>query len=118
NTLPDGAVRGFHLGLTTVISTEALAAMTDLRPPLPGMLTKHRYKIVLDGMRYEEAAAAIAAEFNDPDWSTRSPREAAGNLARYYDLFARFLLIVGLSSLLVGGVGVSNGVTAYIADRQ
>src|SRR5690606_23140084 len=26
--------------------------------------------------------------------------------------------IVGLSSLLVGGVGVSNGVSAYIVDRQ
>lgn len=118
NTLPDGAVRGFHLGLTTVVSTEALAAMTDLRPPLPGMLTKHRYKIVLAGMDYEEAAAAIAERFNDPDWAVRSPREAAGNLARYYDLFARFLLIVGLSSLLVGGVGVSNGVTAYLGERQ
>ena len=118
NTLPDGAVRGFHLGLTTVVSTTALASMTDLRPPLPGMLTKHRYKIVLGGLSYEEAKAAIAARFNDDDWSTRSPREAAGNLARYYDLFARFLLIVGLSSLLVGGIGVSNGVTAYIGDRQ
>lgn len=118
NTLPDGAVRGFHLGLTTVVSTAALASMADLRPPLPGMLTKHRYKIVLDDLTYEEAAAAIAAKFNDVDWSTRSPRDAAGNLARYYDLFARFLLIVGLSSLLVGGVGVSNGVTAYIGDRQ
>ena len=118
NTLPDGAVRGFHLGLTTVVSTAALASMTDLRPPLPGMLTKHRYKIVLDGLAYEEAAAAIAAKFNDANWSTRSPREAAGSLARYYDLFARFLLIVGLSSLLVGGVGVSNGVSAYIGDRQ
>src|SRR5690606_23417193 len=60
----------------------------------------------------------IAQRFNDPDWAVRSPREAAGNLARYYDLFARFLLIVGLSSLLVGGVGVSNGVTAYLGERQ
>ncbi len=118
NTLPDGAVRGFHLGLTTVVSTTALASMTNLRPPLPGMLTKHRYKIVLSDLSYEEAETAIAAKFNDAAWSTRSPREAAGNLARYYDLFARFLLIVGLSSLLVGGIGVSNGVSAYIGDRQ
>ena len=117
-SLPDGAVRGFHLGLTTVVSTDALARMDNLRPPLPGMLTKHRYKIVLKDMTYAQAAAAIGAQFNDEDWSTRSPREAAGSLARYYDLFARFLLIVGLSSLLVGGVGVSNGVTAYIGDRQ
>lgn len=117
-SLPDGAVRGFHLGLTTMVSTAALAAMGDLRTPLPGLLTQHRYKIVLDSMTYDEAAAAIASQFNDPNWKTRSPHDAAGSLARYYDLFARFLLIVGLSSLLVGGVGVSNGVTAYIGERQ
>ncbi|MDP1730093.1 MAG: FtsX-like permease family protein [Devosia sp.] len=117
-SLPDGAVRGFHLGLTAVISTDAFAATPDTRPPLPGLLTQHRYKIVLDDLTYDAAAAAIAAKFNDIDWTTRSPRDAAGNLARYYDLFTRFLLIVGLSSLLVGGVGVSNGVTAYIGERQ
>ncbi|HEV7718395.1 MAG TPA: FtsX-like permease family protein [Arsenicitalea sp.] len=117
-SVPDGAVRGFHLGLTALISTAALAATPDARPPLPGMLTQHRYKIVLKDLTYDAAAAAIATQFHDVNWKTRSPREAAGNLARYYDLFTRFLLIVGLSSLLVGGVGVSNGVTAYIGERQ
>jgi len=117
-SLPDGAVRGFHLGLTAVISSAALAATTEVRQPLPGLLTQHRYKVLLDGLSYDDAAAAIAAEFNDVDWTARNPHDAAGNLARYYDLFARFLLIVGLSSLLVGGVGVSNGVTAYIGERQ
>ncbi len=48
----------------------------------------------------------------------RSPYEAAGSLARLYDLFIQFLLIVGLSSLLVGGVGISNAVSAYIGERQ
>ena len=38
-SLPDGAVRGFKLGLTAVISTAAFESMTDLRPPLPGLLT-------------------------------------------------------------------------------
>lgn len=118
SSLPDGAVRGFKLGLTALISTTALDTMTDLRPPLPGLLTQHRYKILLDDTSYEEAAAAISERFNDDNWKTRSPRDAAGNLVRYYDLFLRFLLIVGLSSLLVGGVGVSNGVSAYIGERQ
>ena len=47
----------------------------------------------------------------DPLWKVRSPYEAAGALSRFYDLFIRFLLIVGLSSLLVGGVGISNAVS-------
>ena len=116
--IPDGAVRGFRLGVTILIPAAALATMSDVRPPLPGVLTQHRYKIVVEGMTTEEAFALLAEELRDPRWTVRSPREAAGSLARYYDLFSRFLLIVGLSSLLVGGVGVSTGVTAYIGERQ
>jgi putative ABC transport system permease protein len=125
NSLPDGAARGFHLGLTTLISVDALAATPDARPPLPGMLTAYRYKIVLNGITGNDALAAykagtakIAAHFNDPQWTTRNPKDAAGDLARYYDVFTQFLLIVGLSALLVGGVGVSNAVSAYITQKQ
>jgi putative ABC transport system permease protein len=117
-SLPDGALRGFQLGLTTVISTTAFATMTDLRSPLPGLLTHNRYKIVLDGISYDDAAAAIKERFADVEWTIRSPRDAAGSLVHFFDLFSRFLLIVGLSSLLVGGVGVANGVSTYIGERQ
>jgi putative ABC transport system permease protein len=116
--LPDSAVRGLKLGLTTMISDEALFSLGDIKPPLAGLLTVHRYKILLEGMSYDEAARAIAEHFPDGSWSARSPRDAAGSLVRYYDLFLRFVLLVGLSSLLVGGVGVYNGVAAYIAERQ
>jgi putative ABC transport system permease protein len=124
-SLPDGAARGFHLGLTTLISVDALAATPDARPPLPGMLTQYRYKIVLKDKTadtalaaYAAGAQAIADKLHDTEWAARSPRDAAGNLARYYDVFTQFLLIVGLSALLVGGVGVSNAVSAYITERQ
>lgn len=117
-SLPDSAVRGFHLGLTVVISTEAMNTMSDLRAPLPGLLTQHRYKIVLDEISYEDAVSGIAENLGLDEWNIRSPQDAAGALVRYYNLFTSFLLIVGLSSLLVGGVGVSNGVTAYIGERQ
>ncbi len=116
--LPDAAVRGFNLGLTVVISIDGLATISDLRPPLPGLLTQHRYKIILDNNDYEQTLADIDANIGLEGWAYRSPREAAGGLVRYYNLFTSFLLIVGLSSLLVGGVGVSNGVTAYIGERQ
>lgn len=117
-SLPDGAARGFHLGIPTLISIDALAALDGIRQPLPGMLTQHRYKLVLEGIDEATAAATIAAQFNDPVWLVRSPRDAAGGLVRYYDLFARYLLILGLASLLVGGVGVSIAVTTYIGERQ
>ncbi len=120
-SVPDGAVRGFHLGLTVLLPIEAVGENTNARPPLPGLLTQHRYKILLNEEEgdYTVAMPKVQAHFlADPLWKVRSPYEAAGTLARFYDLFINFLLIVGLSSLLVGGVGISNAVSAYIGERQ
>lgn len=117
-SLPDNAVRGFQLGVTAMISTDAYVTMTDLRAPLPGLLTHYRYKIVLPVHDFTIAKQQIEEHFADNVWKVRSPREVAGELIRFYDMFTRFLLIVGLSSLLVGGVGVSSGVMSYIGERQ
>src|SRR5690606_15123036 len=68
---------------------------------------------------YTTAQPVVAAHFaDDIEWKVESPYDAAGDLSRLYDLFVRFLLIVGLSSLLVGGIGISNAVSAYIGERQ
>ncbi len=120
-SLPDGALRGFHLGLTTVMSIAAEEANPNTRPPLPGLLTQHNYKIKLaEGQGdYKIVQPKVVDHFaSDPLWKVQSPYDAAGSLSRFYDLFIRFLLIVGLSSLLVGGVGISNAVSAYISERQ
>lgn len=120
-SLPNSALRGLHLGLTTVMSIEAQQANPATRPPLPGLLTQYSYKVRLnpDQGDYTIAQPKVAAHFAaDPEWKVQSPYDAAGTLSRFYDLFVRFLLIVGLSSLLVGGVGISNAVTAYIQERQ
>lgn len=115
--LPDGPVRGFRLGLTTLISTEGLAEVSDRTSPLPGLGTWYRYKVLLEGQSAEEATAAIDASFADYGWTLRSAREGLGAMVRYYDLFMRFLVIVGLGSLLIGGVSVWSSMQAYITER-
>ncbi len=115
--LPDAPVRGFRLGLTTLITAEGFAAVSDRTSPLPGLGSWFRYKILLDGRDADEAKAALEAAFADDGWTVRSAREALGPMVRYYDLFMRFLVIVGLGSLLIGGVSVWAGMQAYIAER-
>jgi putative ABC transport system permease protein len=120
-SLPNGALRGFHLGLTALMSVDAQQANPATRPPLPGLLTQYSYKIKLnpDQGDYTVAQPKVVAHMaSDPEWKVQSPYDAAGTLAHFYDLFIQFLLIVGLSSLLVGGVGISNAVAAYIGERQ
>lgn len=119
NSLPNGALRGFHLGLTVVMSIAGQQANPNTRAPLPGLLTQYSYKIKLKEGDYRTQQPIVTAHFaSDPEWKVQSPYDAAGDLSRFYDLFLRFLIIVGLSSLLVGGIGISNAVSAYISERQ
>ena len=115
--LPDAAVRGFRLGRVAVITRDAFAKLADRTSPLPGLGTWYRYKLLLKGGNLEAARSAIAAALADPNWTIRSAREGLGPMVRYYDLFMRFLVIVGLASLLVGGVSVWTGISAYVAER-
>ncbi|MDR3475000.1 MAG: FtsX-like permease family protein [Devosia sp.] len=113
--LPDQAARGFAIGATVLVSTASLPATGVLQP---GVLARYRYKIDLGGGDYDAAAKRIKAQFGDAGWQVRSPREATAGLTRFIDTFDRFLILVGLSSLLVGGIGVSNAASAYINDRE
>jgi putative ABC transport system permease protein len=116
--IPDSAVRGFRLGLPTLISTEGFAVLGDRTSPLPGLGTFFRYKLVLTERDVEAGKAALQAEFGADGWTVRSARDGLGPMVRYYDLFMRFLVIVGLASLLIGGVSVWTSISAYIAERS
>lgn len=116
--LPDAAVRGFRLGLTALMTSEGFSTVSDRTSPLPGLGSWFRYKILLDDRDTDGVVrAALEAEFADSGWTIRSARDGLGPMVRYYDLFMRFLVIVGLGSLLIGGVSVWAGMQAYIAER-
>ena len=116
--VPDAPVRGFRLGVPVVITTEALAILGDRTSPLPGLGTFFHYKVRLNGMSAEDAKAAVETALADPAWTVRTARDGLGPMVRYYDLFMRFLMIVGLASLLIGGVSVWTGISAYVAERS
>ena len=113
--LPDSISAGFLLGIPVLLSVAGLEQTYILAP---GVLARYRYKIVLDTPDFDAAATAIKSAFPDAGWQVNSPRDATADLARFFDVFGRFLVIVGLSSLLVGGVGVSNAISAYVTERQ
>jgi len=115
--LPDAAVRGFRLGLTVLISTEGFATLSDFTSPLPGLGTYYRYKMLSPTHDAEQLRADLGKALGDSGWTIRTPRDALGPMVRYYDLFMRFLVIVGLASLLIGGVSVWTGISAYISER-
>ncbi|WIY52353.1 FtsX-like permease family protein [Devosia sp. YIM 151766] len=116
--LPDAPVRGFRLGLPVLITADGFSVVSDRSSPLPGLGTWYRYKILLADRDLETGLAAATERFGDSGWTVRSARDGLGQMVRYYDLFMRFLVIVGLGSLLIGGVSVWTGMRAYIAERS
>ena len=114
-SLPDQVTQGVQLGIPALLSVEGLETTGILQP---GVLAKYRYKMILDPPGFTATAVTIRNTFPDAGWLVLSPQDATADLARFFDIFARFLVIVGLSSLLVGGVGVSNAVSAYVTERQ
>jgi len=53
-----------------------------------------------------------------PGWEIRSRDNASPQLERTISRFTQFLTLVGLASLLVGGVGVANAVKSHIDRRR
>lgn len=116
--LPDGPVRGFRLGLSALIGADGFAIVSDRTSPLPGLGTTFRYKLNLKDQDIEATRAELVKALGESGWETRSALDGLGPMLRYYDLFTGFLVVVGLGSLLIGGVSIWSVMSAYVAERS
>ena len=62
--------------------------------------------------------SAARARFPQAGWEIRSRSNASPRLERSVERFTQFLTIVGLTALLVGGVGVGNAVKSHLDRRR
>jgi len=112
---PDAAASGLIFGPRVMISSAALA---ETRLIQPGALVTYRYRVRLPASVTPAAWADQArAAFPDAGWEIRSFGQASPDLQRLIDRVALFLSLVGLSALLVGGVGIGNAVRGHIAAK-
>ena len=63
-------------------------------------------------------AAQARAQLPEAGWEIRSRSNASPRLERNVERFTQFLTIVGLTALLVGGVGVGNAVKSHLDRRR
>lgn len=118
-TEPDAVSDGFGFAPRLMISTEALAATGLVQP---GSLVENAYKIRLPADADEARLKAIqdqaAKDFPEAGWSIRTRGNAAPALSANIERFSQFLTLVGLTALVVGGVGVANAVRAYLDGKR
>ena len=106
---------GFTLGPRFLISRAALPA-TGLEQP--GSMIYYDYRILLNPDRtVAKAKADLHERFGAAGWHIRDSRDAAPEIRNFITRLATFLTLVGLTALLVGGVGVGNAVKAYLDGR-
>ena len=118
-TEPDAVSDGFGFAPRLLTSLDALRASQLLQP---GSLVEHVYKIDVAGEPGEAALRTATAEarekFPEAGWSIRSRSNAAPALAANIERFSQFLTLVGLTALVVGGVGVGNAVRAHLDSKR
>ncbi|WP_262270304.1 ABC transporter permease [Microvirga yunnanensis] len=116
---PDKIADGIGFGPRLLLSQEALKATGLVQP---GSLVRWTYRLTLPaGQSTEEGLSRIEAEANrvlpEAGWNIRTRLNADPRFARNIERFTQFLTLVGLTALLVGGVGVANAVRGFV-DRK
>ncbi|MBV2142251.1 ABC transporter permease [Falsochrobactrum sp. TDYN1] len=116
---PDLLSSGFNFAPRFLVSLDGLRASGLIQP---GSLVDHIYKVALPDNAPDSAIAQVrrraTADFPDAGWNIRSRANAAPALSANIERFSQFLTLVGLTALIVGGVGVGNAVRAYLDGKR
>ncbi|MDU0309349.1 ABC transporter permease [Rhizobium sp. 10PS4] len=115
-TEPDALSEGFGFAPRLLVSRQALQASGLIQT---GSLVEHAYKIRLDDKGAMSGIQARASkEFPSAGWAIRTSDRAAPSLTENITRFSQFLTLVGLTALIVGGVGVANAVRAFLDSKR
>ena len=105
----------------SILGPRALIPLSSL--PAAGLIVTgsffddHLRVLLPKGADVAATLRALAAAFPNNGWHVRTASQAAPGLARFINRTSLFLTLVGLTSLLVGGIGVANGTGAWLAAR-
>jgi putative ABC transport system permease protein len=112
---PDRGTRVFIFGPRVMIAARDLKATGLVQ--LGSMINYYdrvRLKPSIDATKWTDE---IKARFPDAPWQVRGLSGAAPGMQRFVDRITLYLTLVGLTALLVGGVGVANSVKSYLDGR-
>jgi putative ABC transport system permease protein len=117
---PDKLAGGIGFGPRLLMSDNGLRATGLIQP---GSLVRWRYRVRLPATVASDAATQAIAEqarneLPQAGWDIRDRNNASPRLQRNVERFTQFLTIVGLTALLVGGVGVGNAVKSHLDRRR
>lgn len=112
---PDRVASVLSFGPRAMIALEALPATGLVQP---GSRVQYHYRLIMPpGVRAADWIERVKEAFPTAGWRIRGVDEAAPGVRRFIDRLTLFLTFVGLTALLVGGIGISNGVRSWLDGR-
>ncbi|GJE52186.1 hypothetical protein GOFOIKOB_5254 [Methylobacterium tardum] len=116
---PDKIAGGIGFGPRLMIAEPTLRATGLVQP---GSLNRWSYRLLLPpgapDADLDAAQARIRAATPEAGWEIRSRTNADPRFAKSIERFTQFLTLVGLTALIVGGVGVGNAVHAFVERKR
>ncbi|MBT4934580.1 MAG: FtsX-like permease family protein [Rhodospirillaceae bacterium] len=112
---PDRVASVLSFGPRLMVSMAALEKTGLIRPGSQAHF--HTRVLLAAGVDPEVWRENLNTVFPKAGWRVRQPNEAAPGIRRFIDRMTLFLSFVGLTALLVGGIGVTNAVGGYLDGK-
>ena len=121
---PDKLAGGVGFGPRVILSQEALQASGLVQP---GSLVRWSHRILMKSQRadvpvddaiVDQFVMAAEKTFPEAGWQIRGRSNVSPQFEKNLDRFTQFLTLVGLTALIVGGVGVASAVNAFIERKK
>jgi putative ABC transport system permease protein len=114
---PDRVAGGFELGPHVLTSLETLSRA---HIATEGSLITYAYRVAFANPTAQPVAfrGALEDAFADGGWRVEDRDNAVPQIRRFVRQTTMFLTLVGLTALIVGGVGAGQAVSAFIERRR
>ncbi|MDX2258678.1 MAG: FtsX-like permease family protein [Hyphomicrobiaceae bacterium] len=121
---PDGLGDRLSYGPRVILGHATLEATGLIAP---GSLVRWRYAMTLPGggdpsgagpAELTDARAALAAAMPESGYTVSDRRDPSPQIRRTLERLRQFLTLIGLTALIVGGVGIANAVSHFIDRRR
>lgn len=109
--------RRFGLAPRTFISLDNFRA-SGLQQP--GTMSYYDLRVAWPATvgKLDAVEKQFESAFPDATWRLSNTERAAPQIQRFVDNLVQFLTLIGLSALLTGGIGIANGMRAYLQTRR
>ncbi|WP_221794508.1 ABC transporter permease [Aquisediminimonas sediminicola] len=113
---PDRVSEGFTLGPVAIVSLDSLRQTALIQP---GSLYESKYRIRLPANAdAKQVGDRLKARYPSMGWEIKDRDHAAPGANRFFERMGQFLSLIGLTALIIAGIGVGNGVSSYLTLKR